>query len=119
MLYIPEFRFGRHFRIYKVPDNMVVVSGGQSSRARMGILFLTRRLIDPGFEGNAITLEISKSNHPSGGQFIQTCIFAKQPYILCPLQAEVPYNLRKKSLYLKQKNLPGGCTEPKNTNITL
>lgn len=85
----------------KVPDNMVVRVEGKSSLARMGILVHTAGFIDPGFEGT-ITLEISNQSNLAvaiyPGMYI--CQIAMH---LMSTPAEVPYNLRKKSLYLKQK----------------
>lgn len=85
----------------KVPDNIVVRVEGKSSLARMGILVHTAGFIDPGFEGT-ITLEISNQSNLAiaiyPGMYI--CQVAIE-YLSSP--AEVPYNKRKKSLYLKQK----------------
>lgn len=85
----------------KVPDNMVVRVEGKSSLARMGILVHTAGFIDPGFEGT-ITLEIS--NQSNLAVAIYPDMYICQVAInLISTPAEVPYNLRKKSLYLKQK----------------
>jgi len=85
----------------KVSDDMVVRVEGKSSLARMGILVHTAGFVDPGFEGG-ITLEISNQSNLAvaiyPGMYI--CQIACEK-LSSP--AEVPYNKRKKSLYLKQK----------------
>lgn len=95
----------------KVPDDMVIKVEGKSSLARMGILVHTAGFIDPGFEGN-ITLEIS--NQSNIAIAIYSDMYICQ--ITCePLSSpsEVPYNKRKKSLYLKQR----GPTEASTDNL--
>lgn len=84
----------------KIPDNLAVRVEGKSSLARMGILVHTAGFCDPGFEGT-ITLEISNQSNLAvaiyPGMYI--CQIAIEQ-LSSP--AEVPYNKRKKSLYLKQ-----------------
>jgi dCTP deaminase len=85
----------------KVPRNMVVRVEGKSSLARMGILVHTAGFVDPGFEGD-LTLEISNQSNLAialyPGMYI--CQIACE---LLSTPAKVPYDKRKKSLYLKQK----------------
>lgn len=84
----------------RVPDDMVLRVEGKSTLARMGILVHTAGFVDPGFEGT-LTLEISnQSDLPVKlytGMYI--CQVAAE-YLSSP--AEIPYSLRKKSLYNKQ-----------------
>lgn len=84
-----------------VPDDIIVRVEGKSSLARMGILVHTAGFVDPGFEGT-ITLEISNQSNLAvvlyPGMYI--CQIAVE-YLTSP--SEIPYNKRKKSLYLKQK----------------
>lgn len=102
----------------KIPDNMAVRVEGKSSLARMGILVHTAGFCDPGFEGT-ITLEISNQSNLAvaiyPGMYI--CQVAIEE-LSSP--AEVPYNKRKKSLYLKQKGPTGAdiknLFESKNSN---
>lgn len=85
----------------KVPDDITVRVEGKSSLARMGILVHTAGFIDPGFEGT-ITLEISNQSNLAvvlyPGMYI--CQIAVEEM---SSPAEIPYNKRKKSLYMKQK----------------
>jgi dCTP deaminase len=85
----------------KVSRNLVVRIEGKSSLARMGILVHTAGFVDPGFEGD-LTLEISNQSNLAialyPGMYI--CQIACE-HLSSP--AEVPYDKRKKSLYLKQK----------------
>ena len=95
----------------KVPDNMVIRVEGKSSLARMGVLVHTAGFVDPGFEGE-ITLEISNQSnlaiaiYPNMYICQIACEFLSSP-------SEVPYNKRKKSLYLKQR----GPTEANTDNL--
>lgn len=85
----------------KVPDDISVRVEGKSSLARMGILVHTAGFIDPGFEGT-ITLEMSNQSNIAvvlyPGMYI--CQIAIEQMTSA---AETPYNKRKKSLYMKQK----------------
>lgn len=85
----------------KVPDDISVRVEGKSSLARMGILVHTAGFIDPGFEGT-ITLEISNQSNMAvvlyPGMYI--CQIAVEQM---SSPSENPYNKRKKSLYMKQK----------------
>lgn len=85
----------------KVPDNIVVRVEGKSSLGRMGILVHTAGFVDPGFEGN-LTLQISNQSNLAVAIYpsMYICQIACE-YLSSP--AEVPYNKRKKSLYLKHK----------------
>ena len=82
----------------KVPDNMIVRLDGKSSLGRMGLLVHTAGFIDPGYEGN-ITPQISNQSNVAiaiyPGMYI--CQIACE-YLTSP--SEVPYNKRKKSLYM-------------------
>jgi dCTP deaminase len=95
----------------KVPNDMVVRVEGKSSLARMGILVHTAGFVDPGFEGN-ITLEISNQSPIAIAIYprMYICQIACE-YLYTP--SEVPYDKRKKSLYLKQK----GPTEASTKNL--
>ena len=101
ILHPGDFILASTVEYIKVPDNIAVRVEGKSSLARMGILVHTAGFIDPGFEGT-ITLEISNQSNLAiaiyPGMYI--CQVAVE-YLSSP--AEVPYNKRKKSLYLKQK----------------
>ena len=84
---------------------------GKSSLARMGILVHTAGFVDPGFEGT-ITLEISNQSN------VAVALYANM--YICQVAvdklsspSEVPYNKRKKSLYLKQKT----TTEVRTKNL--
>ena len=85
----------------KVPAHMALRVEGKSSLARMGILVHSAGYVDPGFEGT-LTLEISNQSNLAvtlyPGMYI--CQIAVE-YLSSP--SEVPYNKRRKSLYLKQK----------------
>ena len=82
----------------KVPDNIVVRVEGKSSLGRIGLLVHTAGFIDPGFKGN-LTLQLSNQSNVAiaiyPGMYICqiACEFLSSP-------AEVPYNKRKKSLYM-------------------
>ncbi len=95
----------------KVPPHMMVRMEGKSSLARMGILVHTAGFVDPGFEGT-LTLEMSNQSNLAvtlyPGMYI--CQIACE-YLSSP--AEIPYNKRKKSLYLKQK----GPTDTDTKNL--
>lgn len=84
-----------------VPDDLSLKVEGKSTLARMGILVHTAGFIDPGFEGS-ITLELSnQANLPITiypGMYI--CQINCQ---MLSSVAEVPYNKRKKSLYVKSR----------------
>lgn len=85
----------------KVSRNMVVRVEGKSSLARMGILVHTAGFVDPGFEGT-ITLEISNQSNLAVALYPKMfiCQIACE-YLSSP--SEVPYDKRKKSLYMWQK----------------
>ncbi len=95
----------------KVPYNMALRVEGKSTLARMGILVHTAGFVDPGFEGT-ITLEISNQSNMAvvlyPGMYI--CQVAIEE-LSSP--AEKPYNKRKKSLYMKEKE----PTEAKTDNL--
>lgn len=95
----------------KVGDDVLLRVAGKSTLARMGILVHTAGFVDLGFEGT-LTIEISnQSNLPVvlySGMYI--CQIAVEG-LSSP--AEIQYNKRKKSLYLKQKN----PTEAKTKNL--
>jgi len=84
-----------------VPDNIVLRVEGKSTLARIGVLVHTAGFVDPGFEGT-LTLEISNQSNLPVALYpkMYICQVAVE-YLSSP--AEVPYNKRKKSLYLKQK----------------
>ena len=86
----------------KVPDDVILKVEGKSSLARMGILVHTAGFIDPGFEGT-ITLEISNQSNLAVALYPSMYICQVVVEQLSS-PAEVPYNKRKKSLYLKQKH---------------
>lgn len=84
---------------------------GKSSLARMGILIHTAGFVDPGFEGT-LTLEISNQSNVAVALYPNMYICQVGLYELSS-PAEVPYNKRKKSLYMKQK----GPTEVRTKNL--
>ncbi len=95
----------------KVPDDIVIRVEGKSSLARMGILVHTAGFVDPGLEGT-LTLEISNQSN--------VAVILYPDMYICQIAieqlsspAEVPYNKRKKSLYLKQIK----PTEAKTKNL--
>ncbi|HQA95912.1 MAG TPA: dCTP deaminase [Candidatus Colwellbacteria bacterium] len=94
----------------KVPSDMVLRVEGKSTLARMGILVHTAGFVDPGFEG-AITLEISNQSDLPVKLYPGMYICQVAVEYLSSL-AERPYNLRKKSLYNKQKGPT--AANPKN-----
>ena len=85
----------------KVPNNLVLRVEGKSTLARMGILVHTAGFVDPGYEGT-ITLEISNQSNLPVALYpdMYICQIAVE-YLSSP--AEVPYDKRKKSLYLKAR----------------
>lgn len=89
----------------KVPDDMVVRVEGKSTLARMGILVHTAGFVDPGFEGS-ITLEISNQSNVAMALHPEMYICQIAVHIMSS-PAEVPYNVRKKSLYHKAKTTVG------------
>lgn len=95
----------------KVPDDMVVTVEGKSSLARMGILVHTAGFVDPGFEGT-ITLEISNQSNVAVALYPEMYICQLAVNQLTS-PSEIPYNKRKKSLYLKQR----GPTETNTRNL--
>lgn len=94
----------------KVPVDMILRVEGKSTLARMGILVHTAGFVDPGFEGT-ITLEISNQSNVAVMLYpdMYICQVAAE-YLSSP--AEVPYNVRKKSLYGKSKGPV--ASNPKN-----
>lgn len=101
VLHPNNFIIGSTIEYIKVSSHMVVRMEGKSSLARMGILIHTAGFVDPGFEGT-LTLEISNQSNLAVALYpgMYICQIACE-YLSSP--AEVPYNKRKKSLYLKQK----------------
>ena len=91
----------------RVSDDIVLRVEGKSTLARMGILVHTAGYVDPGYEGT-ITLEISNQSNLPVALYpdMYICQIAVE-YLSSP--AEMPYNKRKKSLYLRAK-------EPKAAN---
>lgn len=85
----------------KLPDSLAMKVEGKSSLARMGILVHTAGFVDPGFEGT-LTLEISNQSNVAVALYPNMYICQVAVYELSS-KAEIPYNKRKKSLYLKQK----------------
>ena len=96
-----DFILASTIEYIKVPDNMMVRVEGKSSLARMGLLVHTAGFVDPGFEGT-LTLEISNQSNLAVTLYpeMYICQIAVQ-YLSSA--SEVPYNKRKKSLYMKQK----------------
>lgn len=92
----------------KVGDDLVVRVEGKSSLARIGILVHTAGFIDPGFEGT-ITLEISNQSNIAVALYpdMYICQFAIHQM---SSPAEVPYNKRKKSLYVGQRGVMQAST---------
>ncbi len=84
---------------------------GKSSLARMGILVHTAGFVDPGFEGT-ITLEISNQSNLAVALYANMYICQIAVHKLSS-PSEIPYNKRKKSLYLKQKD----TTEVRTKNL--
>src|SRR3989344_3983727 len=95
---------------FYLPDDITVKVEGKSTLARMGILVHTAGFVDPGFEGT-ITLELSnQANLP---------IAIYPDMYICQIAvhqltspAETPYNIRKKSLYHRQRTT--AVANPKN-----
>lgn len=85
----------------KVPDHLVLRVEGKSSLARMGILVHTAGFIDPGFEGT-ITLEISNQSNLAVAIYPNMNICQIAVHAMTS-PSEVPYNKRKSSLYMNQK----------------
>ena len=85
----------------KLADDLAMKVEGKSSLARMGILVHTAGFVDPGFEGT-LTLEISNQSNVAVALYANMYICQVAVYQLSS-PAETPYNKRKKSLYLKQK----------------
>lgn len=85
----------------KLGDDVAMKVEGKSSLARMGILVHTAGFVDPGFEGT-LTLEISNQSNVAVALYPNMYICQVAVYELSS-PAETPYNKRKKSLYLKQK----------------
>ncbi|OGY58804.1 MAG: dCTP deaminase, partial [Candidatus Colwellbacteria bacterium RIFCSPHIGHO2_12_FULL_43_12] len=85
----------------KLGDDVAMKVEGKSSLARMGILVHTAGFVDPGFEGT-LTLEISNQSNVAVALYPNMYICQVAVYRLSS-PAETPYNKRKKSLYLKQK----------------
>jgi len=85
----------------KVPEDIALRVEGKSTLARMGILVHTAGFVDPGYEGT-LTLEISNQSNLPVALYpeMYICQIAVE-YLSSP--AEIPYNKRKKSLYLKAK----------------
>lgn len=81
----------------KVPDNLLLRVEGKSTLARMGILVHTAGFVDPGFEGT-LTLEISNQSNLPVALYASMYICQVSVEVLSS-PAEVPYNMRKKSLY--------------------
>jgi dCTP deaminase len=95
----------------KLSADLAMKVEGKSSLARMGILVHTAGFVDPGFEGT-LTLEISNQSNVAVALYPNMYICQVAVYQLSS-PAEVPYNQRKKSLYLKQKE----PTEVKTKNL--
>lgn len=95
----------------KISADYAMQVEGKSSLARMGILVHTAGFIDPGFEGT-ITLEISNQSNLAVALYANMYICQVAVYKLSS-PSEMPYNKRKKSLYLKQKD----TTEVKTKNL--
>ena len=94
----------------KVPDDILVRVEGKSTLARIGVLVHTAGFVDPGFEG-AITLEISNQSNVAVALYPEMYICQIAAHLLSS-PAEVPYNKRKKSLYLKARTT--GAANPRN-----
>lgn len=108
ILHPHNFILASTLEYFKIPADLVIRMEGKSSLARMGILVHTAGFFDPGFEGTA-TLEISNQSNLAVALYpnMYICQIAIHQ-ISSP--ADMPYNKRKKSLYLKQK-------EPTEANI--
>ena len=101
ILHPNEFVLASTKEYVKVPDYILLRVEGKSTLARMGILVHTAGFVDPGFEGT-LTLEISNQANLPVAIYpdMYICQIAVE-YLSSP--AEVPYNLRKKSLYSKAR----------------
>jgi len=95
----------------KLSDDLAMRVEGKSSLARIGVLTHTAGFVDPGFEGT-LTLEISNQSNVAVTLYPDMYICQVAVYQLSS-PAEIPYNKRKKSLYLKQKR----PTEMKTKNL--
>ncbi len=95
----------------KLGDDVAMKVEGKSSLARIGLLVHTAGFVDPGFEGT-LTLEISNQSNVAVTLYPDMYICQVAVYQLSS-PAEMPYNKRKKSLYLKQKR----PTEIKTKNL--
>lgn len=92
-----------------VGDDLVVRVEGKSSLARIGILVHTAGFIDPGFEGQ-ITLEISNQSNVAVALYPNMYICQVAIHQMTS-PAEMPYNKRKKSLYMNQKGPVSASTK--------
>lgn len=108
ILHPSSFILASTLEYISVPDDISIKVEGKSTLARMGILVHTAGFVDPGFEGT-ITLEISNQSNLAVALYpgMYICQIAAQQ-LSSP--AEVPYNKRKKSLYLKSR-------KPKEANV--
>lgn len=93
-----------------VPAGLVVRVEGKSTLARMGILVHTAGFVDPGFEGT-ITLEISNQGDLAVALYPDMYICQIAVHTMTS-PAEVPYNMRRKSIYSKQREPVEG--DPRN-----
>lgn len=93
-----------------VPADLVVRVEGKSTLARMGLLVHTAGFVDPGFEGT-ITLEISNQGELAIALYPDMYICQIAAHTMTS-PAKVPYNMRKKSLYSKQRQPVEG--DPRN-----
>lgn len=92
-----------------VGDDFVVRVEGKSSLARIGILVHTAGFIDPGFEGQ-VTLEISNQSNVAVALYPDMYICQVAIHQMTN-PAEIPYNKRKKSLYMNQKGPVSASTK--------
>jgi len=101
ILHPNQFALASTKEYIKVPSDIVLRVEGKSTLARMGILVHTAGFVDPGYEGT-LTLEISNQSNLPVALYpdMYICQIAVE-YLSSP--AQVPYNLRKKSLYSKSK----------------
>jgi dCTP deaminase len=93
-----------------VPADLVVRVEGKSTLARMGILVHTAGFVDPGFEGT-ITLEVSNQGNLAVALYPSMYICQIAVHTMTT-PADIPYNLRKKSLYSRQRKPVEG--DPRN-----
>ena len=100
ILHPGSFILASTLEYFKISDDIVIRLEGKSSLARMGILVHTAGFFDPGFEGTA-TLEISNQSNLAVALYPNMYICQIAVHQMSS-PAEVPYNKRKKSSYLKQ-----------------